>query len=411
MNTPAEPASESPVAEPVRLASLDALRGFDMFWILGATSIAGALEKMKANEFTTLLTAQLTHVTWEGFRFYDLIFPLFLFIVGVSMVFSLDKALAKGGRGAVLWRVLRRSLLLFALGVFASGGLSKSWPDVALGGVLHRIAACYLLASLTYVLIRSARGLVCASALLLVGYWALLTFVPVPDFKLDKPVVDEIATRIGSRSPDAISASVTARVTGSYEEGRNLTNHLDFRFLPGRKAQEYYINEGLLSTLPAVALSLFGALAALLFKNTSLTPSKKMLWLIAGGLVCVALGLLWSVQFPMIKRIWTSSFVLVAGGTAACLMALFYGIVDVLGWRTWCRPFIWIGCNPLTLYILNPIVGFQSLATRLVGGDVRSFLDAQVSPGFGGLVVAATGMLLVVLLARFLYRRGIFLRV
>ena len=411
MNTTADPVAESPVAEPVRLASLDALRGFDMFWILGATSIAGALEKMKANDLTSLLTTQLTHVTWEGFRFYDLIFPLFLFIVGVSMVFSLDKALARGGRGAVLWRVLRRSLLLFALGVFASGGLSKPWPDVALGGVLHRIAACYLLASLIYVLVRSARGLVCVSALLLVGYWALLTFVPVPDFKLDKPVVDEMAARIGSTSPDAISASVTARVTGSYEEGRNLTNHLDFRFLPGRKAQDYYINEGLLSTLPAVVLSLLGALAALLFKNTSLTPSKKMLWLIAGGLTCVALGLLWSAQFPMIKRIWTSSFVLVAGGTAACLMALFYGIVDVLGWRAWCRPFIWIGCNPLTLYILNPIVGFQSLAARLVGGDVRSFLDAEVSPGVGGLVVAITGMLLVILLARFLYRRGIFLRV
>lgn len=382
-----------------------------MFWILGATSIAGALEKMQVNDFTTLLTTQLTHVTWEGFRFYDLIFPLFLFIVGVSMVFSLDKALAAGGGGAVLWRVVRRSLLLFALGVFATGGLTKPWPDVALGGVLHRIAACYLLAALIYVLVRRARGLVCVSALLLVGYWGLLTWVPVPDFKLDKPVVEKIAASIGSGSPAAISASVTARVTGSYEEGRNLTNHLDFRFLPGRKAQDYYINEGLLSTMPAVVLPLLGALAALLFKNTGMTPSKRMLWLVAGGLACVALGLLWSVQFPLIKRIWTSSFVLVAGGTAACMMALFYGVVDVLGWRAWCRPFIWIGCNPLTLYILSPIVGFQSLAARLTGGDVRNFFDTHVSPGSGGLVVAVTGMVLVVLSARLLHRRGIFMRV
>lgn len=401
----------APAAESSRLLSLDALRGFDMFWILGATSIAGALQKMKANDVTTLLTTQLTHVTWEGFRFYDLIFPLFLFIVGVSMVFSHDKALARGGRAEVLGRVVRRSLLLFALGVFASGGLSKPWPEVALGGVLHRIAACYLLASLLYVFVRSARGLIVSSLVLLVGYWVLLTFVPVPDFKLDKPVVDEIATRIGSDSPSAISASVTARVTGSYEEGRNLTNHLDFRFLPGKKAQTYYINEGLLSTLPAVALSLFGALAALLFKNAGITPERKVLWLLVGGAACIALGLLASLQFPLIKRIWTSSFVLVAGGTSACLMALFYGVVDVLGWRGWCRPFVWIGCNPLTLYILNPIVGFQALAARLVGGDVSRFFDAWIAPGFGGLVVAVTGMALVVLLARFLYQRGIFLRV
>ncbi len=407
MSTPTTP----PVAASTRLMSLDALRGFDMFWIVGATSIAGALEKMDANAFTTLLTTQLTHVTWEGFRGYDLIFPLFLFIVGVSMVFSLDKALASGGRGAVLWRVLRRSVLLFALGVFASGGLSKPWPEVALGGVLHRIAACYLLASLIYVFVRSARGLIITSAVLLIGYWALVTFVPVPDFKLDKPVVGEIATRIGSNSPAAISASVTAHVTGSYEEGRNLTNHLDFRFLPGKKAQTYYINEGLLSTLPAVALSLFGALAALLFKNSNITPTKKLLWLVVGGVACIALGLLWSMQFPLIKRIWTSSFVLVAGGTSACLMALFYAIVDVHGWRAWCQPFIWIGCNPLTIYILNPIIGFQALATRLVGGDVSQFLDTHIATGFGGLVVALTGMALVVLFARFLHHRGIFLRV
>jgi len=250
-----------------------------------------------------------------------------------------------------------------------------------------------------------------ASMVLLAAYLALVTFVPVPDFKLDKAAVDEIAARIGTDSPAAISASVTMRVTGSYEEGRNLTNHLDFLFLPGKKAQTYYINEGLLSTLPAVALLLFGALAALLFKNASIAPRRKVVWLLVGGVACIALGWLWSVQFPLIKRIWTSSFVLVAGGTSACLMALFYGLVDVLGWRGWCRPFIWIGCNPLTIYILNPIVGFQALAARLVGGDVSHFFDRCIAPGFGGLVVALTGMALVVLFARFLHYRGIFLRV
>jgi len=397
------------VAATDRLVSLDALRGFDMLWIVGGGSVVAALDGMGDHPVTFFLARQLTHAPWEGFRFYDLIFPLFLFIVGVSMVFSLDRALAKASRGAVLLRVLRRSLLLYALGVFATGGLSKPWPDVQLGGVLHRIAACYLLAATTYVFVRSALGLAVVAAAFLVGYWALLTFVPIPDLRLEKPVIEGIAARIGSDDPAAIAASVTARVTGAFDEGRNLTNYIDFRFLPGRKPQRYYMNEGLLSTLPATALPLCGALAALVLGNPRLRPSRRVLLLTGGGLVGVAVGLAWSTQFPLIKRIWTSSFVLVAAGLSACLLSAFAWIIDVRGRRTWCRPFVWIGCNPLLIYIASPIIGFQGLAARLVGGDVRNLLDVRIGPGTGGLVVALTGLALVVACARFLYRRGIFL--
>lgn len=405
------PTLTPPKPAPARLMSVDALRGFDMFWIVGAGTIVAALEKLDENAVTTFLATQLKHVTWEGFRFYDLIFPLFLFIVGVSLVFSLDKALAEGGRAAVLWRVFKRSALLFAIGIFHHGGISKPWPDIQLGGVLHRIAACYFFAALIYAYAPRPRQLAAISAALLVGYWTLVTFVPVPDLKLDKPVVDEIAKRIGSDSPFVIAASVEGRVTGSYEEGRNLVNHLDFLFLPGKKAQHYYINEGLLSTMPAIALSLFGALAGLLFKNSSVEPRRKILWLAGAGAAAIALGLLWSLQFPLIKRIWSSSFILVSGGCSALLMALFYWLVDVRQWRAWCQPFVWIGCNALTIYVVTPIVSFQTLAVRFAGGDARNFLDAQVAKGFGGLVVAIVGLLLVFLFARFLYRRQIFLRV
>jgi predicted acyltransferase len=255
------------------------------------------------------------------------------------------------------------------------------------------------------------KGLTAVCAALLVGYWALVTFVPVPDLKLDKPVVDEIAKRIGSDSPFAIAATVEGRVTGSYEEGRNLVNFFDFLFLPGKKAQHYYINEGLLSTMPAIVLTLFGALAGLLFKNQSIEPGKKIQWLLGAGAACVVLGLLWSLQFPLIKRIWTSSFILVSGGCSALLMAVFYWVVDVKQWRAWCQPFVWIGCNALTIYVVTPIVSFQALAVRFAGGDVRNYLDTHVAKGFGGLVVALVGLLLVVLFARFLHRRQIFLRV
>ena len=400
----------SPSGKPARLMSVDALRGFDMLWIVGAGAIVKALEAMGDNPLTNLLATQLQHVEWEGFRFYDLIFPLFLFIVGVSLVFSLDKALAQGSRGKVMGRILRRSLLLYAAGVFYYGGFSKPWPDLQLGGVLQRIAVCYGFAALIYSFVRSPRWLAVICAALLVGFWALMTFVPVPDFKLEPPVVEEIAQRIGSDSPFDITASVPDRVQGSYEEGRNLVNFLDFLYLPGKKPQHYYLNEGLLSTLPSIALPLFGVLAGLLLKSGSIDARRKILWLAGTGLACVALGLLWSLSFPIIKRIWSSSFVMVAGGCSAMLMALFHWMVDVRQWRAWCQPFVWIGCNALTVYLLTPIVNFQALAARFTGGDVSRFLDDNLAQGLGGLVTAATGLLLVILLARFLFQRGIFLR-
>lgn len=394
-----------------RITSVDALRGFDMLWIVGGSSIAQALEKMRPTPLTTTLSTQLRHVTWEGFRFYDLIFPLFLFLVGVSLVFSLDKAIAAGGVRVALGRVVRRSLLLFALGVFYSGGLSEPWPNVVLAGVLQRIAACYLLASLIYCAVSSAAGLAAVAVGLLVGYWLLLLYVPFPDLMLDKQHVEAIAAEIGSHDPAAIAAAVGEHTRGTFEEGRNLTNYLDFRFLPGKKAQTYYINEGLLSTLPSTVLPLFGALAGLLLKATGMSPQRKVAYLVVAGATAVAVGLVWSPAFPIIKRIWTSSFVLAAAGLSAWLLAAFYYVIDVRGRQTWCRPFVWLGANAITIYLVARILDFRSVAARLCGGDVARLLDEHVAAGCGGLTVAVVGLLLVVGLARFLYVRGIFLRV
>jgi predicted acyltransferase len=394
-----------------RITSVDALRGFDMFWIVGAGSIVQAVKQLHENDLTRSLATQLTHVPWEGFHFYDLIFPMFLFIVGVSMVFSLDRAKAQHGRLGMLRRVLWRCVLLFALGVLYYGGLSRPWPEVQLLGVLQRIALCYLGAALIYCWVPNAPGLVASAVGLLVLYWALLTFVPFPDLRLERNVVDALSAQVGSAAPADIAAAVPARVSGVYEEGRNLTNYLDFRFLPGKKAQGYYINEGLLSTLPAIALPLFGALAGLLLKRPDLPPRRKVVWLLAGGAVGVGLGLLWSLQFPLIKRIWTSSFILLTAGLSAWLLAVFYYAIDVCGRSTWCRPFIWIGCNSILIYLAVRLVNFRELASRLTGGDVKRALDTYVAQGFGGFVIELTGLTLAILLVRFLYQRNIFLRV
>lgn len=394
-----------------RVRAVDALRGFDMFWILGAGTLVNAFSKMEPNDLTANLSTQLQHVTWEGFRFYDLIFPLFLFLVGVSMVFSLDRTLEQRGAIAAVWQIIRRSVLLFACGVFYSGGLSHQWPDVGLGGVLQRISECYFCAALIYCACRHhLKAIWYIAGALLLGYWAAVTFIPFPDLLLDKATVEAVAARVGSSDPAAIAAAVPERIHGVYEEGRNLCNYVDFRWLPGKKAQLYYINEGLLSTIPAIAICLFGALAGRLIKRTDVPEQRKVLWMLAGAAAAIALGWLWSFQFPLIKRIWTSSFILVASGCAAALLAVFYQVIEVWKRDRWCEPFVWIGMNPITLYLFNNVFSFRTVAERLTGGDVQAYLDSRLT-GLGNCVIALTSLALVFLFARFLYKHRIFLRV
>jgi predicted acyltransferase len=246
----------------------------------------------------------------------------------------------------------------------------------------------------------------------LAGYWALLMFVPIPDINLrDIDAVKALGASVGSLSPHDIAAAVPTTVRGVYEEGRNLTNYVDFLYLPGRKTQTYYINEGLLSTLPSIALPLLGAVAGKWLKNDQLTSARKLTNLVVLGVLCISIGLAWSYQFPLIKRIWTSSFVLVAAGASCLLLALFFLIIDVWGRRTWCRPFVWIGCNAITLYILVAVVDFQAIARRLVGGSVAAWIDGTLGDKYAQVAVTAVALLLVVALAKLLYRYKIFLRI
>jgi predicted acyltransferase len=370
-----------------RVLSVDALRGFDMFWILGGDSLAQALKEMSAgregvfSHVGNFFGNQLEHVEWAGFRFYDLIFPLFVFIVGVSLVFSLTRLVEQEGKAAAHRRVFRRFIILFVLALIYSGGVSKLWPDIRLLGVLNRIALCYLFASLLFLNLRW-RGLVIACFSLLVGYWALMTFVPVPE--------------IGA---------------GVFEPGKNLSNWIDSQYLPGKKWDGTWDPEGLLSTLPAIGTCLLGVLAGLLLKDSRVAPKQKSVWLIGAGALMVGAGFLWGFQFPVVKKIWTSSFVLVAGGYSAVLLGIFHQIIDVWGRSRWATPFLWIGANAITLYFADSIIGFEKLAHRLVGGDVGRFFNQLLTPGAGHLLAASVGLLLAVALAGFLHRRKIFLRV
>jgi predicted acyltransferase len=374
---PTVPSAAAPGSS--RLMSVDALRGFDMMWIIGAAAVARALDRMGDSALLQVVAAQLVHPDWEGFTFFDLIFPLFIFIVGVSIVFSLRRTLEQEGRPAVVRRVVRRAILLFLLGIFYGGGFSRPFEEIRWVGVLQRIALCYFFASLLFCYLRP-RALITTCVSLIAGYWALMTFVPVPGFG-----------------------------AGSYEEGQNLANWLDHQLLPGRLYRDTWDPEGILSTLPAIATCLLGIFAGLLLREGAMSASSKTRWLIGAGLASLLLGWLWGLQFPINKHIWTSSFVLVTGGLSAILLGIFHQVIDVWGWRRWSLPFVWIGMNAITIYMAHNLMRFGEISRRLVGGDIQAFLNARL-PGLGELMVAIGMLALSFLFCWFLHRRRIFLR-
>jgi predicted acyltransferase len=370
-----------------RVISVDALRGFSIFWIIGADGAIWTLERMLRDKGPALSAAgsflgvQLRHVEWEGLTFYDFIFPLFIFVTGVSIVLALPRLVEREGRAGAHLHVLRRAALLYVLGLIFYGGLSQHWSDIRFVGVLQRIAICYLVASLLFLNV-GRRGLIVALVALLGGYWALMTFVPVPG--------------IGP---------------GSFSRDANLADWIDARYLPGRLWDKTRDPEGLLSTLPAIGTCLLGVLAGLLLKDSRLTPTQKSIWLISSGVAMIFAGYLWGLQFPVIKLIWTSSFVLVTGGYSAVLLGVMHQMIDVWRWKAWATIFVWIGANAIALYFINGVAGFEPFALRFVGGDVKVWLDQTVTPGTGVFAAHLLGLVFAVALAGFLYHRKIFLRV
>jgi predicted acyltransferase len=396
-----------------RLRSLDALRGFDMFWIVGAAALVHALDDMGKNKVTDFLSTQLEHVQWEGVHFYDLIFPLFVFIAGVSMAFSMDKAVAKHGRRGAVIRLGRRGALLVLLGLFYYGGLSHEWPGIRLTGVLQLIGVASFLAGSIYIACRrNPRILAGAFLTLMAGYWGLMTFVPFPDIRLNKDSVAELAARVGSNEPAVLARSASGRVHGVFEEGYNLANFVDYRFLPGKKlyGDGNYEAQGLLQMVVATSTCLLGILAGLWLRRESAGGLRKVMGLLGAGAVSVALGFALGLHFPVVKKLWSPSFVLVAGGYSAMLLGSFYYLVEMRRQDRWCQPFVWIGMNPITIYLAENIISFPALGARLAGGDLQRCLDAHVARGSGSLLIAAVELALMFLLARFLYVRQIFIR-
>jgi len=367
---------------PARLLSLDALRGFDMFWIIGGAKLFAAAEaRIDSPAFTAITNNLAEHVEWEGFHFHDMIFPLFLFIIGVAIPFALGRRVEAGAMGAragkwkLTIKIVRRTALMFLLGLIYSGLLQfKGLDHLRIMGVLQRLALGYGIAAMI-VLYTGIRTQAIAAAVCLVGYWAAMRFIPVPGFG-----------------------------PGDFSPQGNLANYIDrVLFLPGQLYEIHGDPEGLFSTIPAVATAILGALTGHWLRSTR-PPMRKAVGMAAAGVVLIGAGYLWSLDFPIIKKIWTSSYSLVAAGWSLLLLSLFYYLIDVRGCNRWCFFFVVIGMNAITIYVGQKILNFDSAAGFFVAGVAGHF------PAAAAIILAASALSLKWLALWFLYRRRVFLR-
>ena len=368
-----------PTPAPRRLVSIDALRGFDMLFISGADALFHLLKGKTGLAWVDAVANQFHHPAWFGFTFYDFIFPLFLFIAGVSIPFSLGKALDQGMSKSELYqKAFFRMLLLIALGMLDKNAPFPFFdpPHIRLGSVLGRIGLAGFATVVLYLNFSSRKRLYIVGGIL-VAYYAGLTLIPVPGYG-----------------------------AGDISFEGNLVGWFDRTFLPGRLLQHTYDENGFLTQFPALCLTVLGAFAGEILRSSALVDRTKFIRLLATGAVCIALGLLWSLHFPIAKRLWSSSFILLTGGMAFVFMAAFYGVIDILNFKRWSFVFVVIGMNSLTIYLLHRFVNF-SYTSRLLFEGLYAPLDAKWHPvleSFGALA-------LVWLLLYFLYRKKIFLRV
>jgi predicted acyltransferase len=304
-----------------RLRSLDAFRGL---------TIAGMILVNNPGSWQHIYPP-LEHAEWNGWTPTDLIFPFFIFIVGVSLTYSFARRVAEGAdRSALLQKIAIRSLLIFVIGL-ALNFIPRFDPStVRIPGVLQRIAVVYFVAAVIYVM-SPGRAQYWIVAGLLVGYWLAMTRIPVPGY-----------------------------TPGTLAPVGNLAQYIDSHLLPGHMWKADWDPEGLLSTIPAIATCLLGALTGGLLRSER-APREKAVRLVAWGALGIVAGEVWNVWFPINKNLWTSSYVLFTAGAALLIFGALYWLIDVRGRTRWAWPLFVFGANALLVFVLS------GLAARLFG--------------------------------------------
>ena len=362
-----------------RLLSIDTLRGFDMLMISGAGSFIYLLHGKTEWAWVDALALQFEHPAWNGFAFYDFIFPLFLFIAGMSLPFSVNKGLELGmTKSQLYWKAFRRMLILIALGILDKNAPVPflDWSEIRFVGVLQRIGFAGFVVTILYLNFNTKARMFWVAGLLL-SYYAALFLVPVPGYG-----------------------------AGDLSIEGNLTGWVDRHFLPGRLLQGSYDELGILTQFPAVCLTILGTFAADILRNNVLPDYTKLRNLVISGFICLIIGLLWGLHFPINKHLWSSSFIMLTGGLSFLSFALFYWIIDILKYRRWTFFFIVIGMNSLTIYMAYRLIDFGHTSKLLFEGLYRDTPDQWHS------VFESIGALAIVwMFLYFLYRRQIFVKI
>lgn len=361
-----------------RILSLDVFRGLTM-----------ALMVLVNSQGTHFPYAILEHAEWNGCTLADIVFPAFLFIVGMTTVISLRRHANEEHKAELYYSIFKRSLLLFLIGMFINLFPAKYIYNLRFYGILQRIAICYLVCAFLYRQ-TSVRLQVIVFIGILIGYWYFLTQIPLPGMVLDQ--ISE--TSNWPRYVDRLLFS-QAHLLGASDP------------------------EGILSTIPAVATTLSGLLAGSFLLN-KMSRSRKCMLMIAVGLLFMSLGWVWSYNFPFNKNLWTSSFVLWTSGVSLIVFGLCFFIIDILGYSRWSLPFKILGMNALFIFVFHVLlIKIQSFFIVTLPNGTHDFLRAAIadylfsnfsSPN-AGLIYSLAFLFLNFLVAAFLYWRKIFIKI
>ena len=374
--------SNDSIRQQNRLVSLDFFRGL---------TIAGMILVNNPGSWKYIY-APFKHAEWHGWTYTDTIFPFFLFIVGVSITFALSKRLEIAeSKSLVYKKIIFRTLLIFGIGLFLNAFPFFRISSVRIMGVLQRIALCYFFASIIF-MNTTKKGQCIWAAVLLLGYWAFMALFLVPD--------------VGP---------------GSYVKNENFAAYIDRFMLNGHmwSQSKTWDPEGIFSTLPAIATTLFGVLTGQILKSDRADIAKVKMMLI-WGVVAVAIGYIWNLWLPINKSLWTSSYSVLMAGLALIVLSLCYFIIDVKGYKKIVQPFVVFGMNAIAMFVLSIFIAKFLFIIKIISKDSILSLHSFIYINFfqslfgnlnGSLLFAVVLILILYLVAWVLFRNKILIKV
>lgn len=336
-----------------------------------------ALADASGSDFWHAIDAQFRHVKWNGFHFFDLIFPLFIFVSGVAIPYSLGRQISAGAsKQGLLVKVAKRVGVMILFGIIYNNKGSWDFANLRYASVLGQIGVAYLVASVVFIYSRSVKVYVGFILAVLVVFALAMCFIPVPGFGA------------GVLTPEG-----------------NLSGYIDRLMLPGIPHRgKPYDPQGILLMFAASAISMSGAVCGIFLKDSPLSGAKKSLYMTLVGLACVLVALLWNTVYPINKEIWSSSFNLLTIGLSLISLALFHFIIDVRSWSRWSQPFVVIGMNAITVYMAHRLIDFKYTSKFLLSGLM------ECSGDYSRFVLEVGVVVLELLLLYFMYKRKIFLK-